>query len=109
MPSWLADWGSAAGLYDFVRRYRDGAAALTVLILATIPFFYGGAQFANLDMLVAGLVTLCVLAAVDTVLRAPCGRERGLQAAGLWRNAQNRLAAKVANARPIRIRASNRS
>lgn len=70
-PSWLAAWGACVALYCFVRRYRDHAAAtLTVLILATLPFFYGGAQFANLDMLVAGMITLCVLAAVDTVLRA---------------------------------------
>lgn len=32
-----------------------------------------------------------------------------LQAAGLWRNAQSRLAANVANANPTRIRASNTS
>ncbi|PTN50275.1 dolichyl-phosphate-mannose--protein mannosyltransferase, partial [Achromobacter xylosoxidans] len=70
VPSWLAAWGAVAALYCFVRRYRDTeTAALTVLVLATMPFFYGGAQFANLDMLVAGLITLCVLAAVDTALR----------------------------------------
>lgn len=74
VPSWLAAWGAAAALYCFVRRYRDAsAAALTVLVLATMPFFYGGAQFANLDMLVAGMITLCVLAAVDTVLRVERG------------------------------------
>jgi len=83
LPSWLAAWGSAAGLYYFVRRYRDGAAAaLTVLILSTIPFFYGGAQFANLDMLVAGMISLCVLASVDTVLRAERGQPyRGMSLA----------------------------
>ncbi len=74
VPSWLAAWGAAAALYCFVRRYRDAsAAALTVLVLATIPFFYGGAQFANLDMLVAGMITLCVLAAADAVLRVERG------------------------------------
>jgi len=74
VPSWLAAWAAAAAMYAFVRRYRDTSTAmLTVLILATMPFFYGGAQFANLDMLVAGMITLCVLAATDTVLR----EERG--------------------------------
>ncbi len=74
VPSWLAAWAAAAAMYAFVRRYRDPATAMTtVLILATMPFFYGGAQFANLDMLVAGMITLCVLAATDTVLR----EERG--------------------------------
>lgn len=83
VPSWLAAWGSSVALYYFVRRYRDGAAAtLTVLVLSTLPFFYGGAQFANLDMLVAGMITLCVLAAVDTVLRAEHGRPyRGMSLA----------------------------
>ncbi len=75
VPSWLAAWGAAAALYGFLRRYRDAASAtLTVLILATMPFFYGGAQFANLDMLVAGMITLCLLAAADTVLRAERGQ-----------------------------------
>ncbi|WP_313388517.1 ArnT family glycosyltransferase, partial [Achromobacter aegrifaciens] len=75
VPSWLAAWGAVAALYCFVRRYRDTeTAALTVLVLATMPFFYGGAQFANLDMLVAGLITLCVLAAVDTALRVERGQ-----------------------------------
>lgn len=74
LPSWLAAWSAAAGLYVFVRRHRDAAAAsLTVLVLCTVPFFYGGAQFANLDMLVAGLITLCVLAAAETVLRVERG------------------------------------
>ncbi|AVJ30847.1 ArnT family glycosyltransferase [Achromobacter spanius] len=80
VPSWLAAWAAAAGLYVFVRRYRDPfAATLSVLALCTMPFFYGGAQFANLDMLVAGLITLCVLAAADTALRV----ERGEGARGM--------------------------
>ncbi|MCR2157795.1 hypothetical protein NSX53_23670, partial [Salmonella enterica] len=54
--------------------YRDAATAtLTALVLATVPFFYGGSQFANLDMLVAGMITLCVLAAADTALRVERG------------------------------------
>ena len=44
----------------FVLRHRDRATAtMTTLILACMPFFYGGAQFANLDMLVAGMISLC--------------------------------------------------
>ncbi|HYG43408.1 MAG TPA: glycosyltransferase family 39 protein [Bordetella sp.] len=75
LPSWLAAWGTLAGLYGFVRRYRDAATAtLAAVILATLPFYYGGAQFANTDMLVAGLVALCVLAGADAVLSAEAGR-----------------------------------
>lgn len=74
LPSLLASWAAITAVYGFVRRYRDAATAtLTVLVLATVPFFYGGSQFANLDMLVAGMITLCVLAAADTVLRAERG------------------------------------
>ena len=74
LPSLLASWAAIAALYGFVRRYRDAATAtLTALVLATVPFFYGGSQFANLDMLVAGMITLCVLAAADTVLRVERG------------------------------------
>lgn len=74
VPSALAAWAASAALYGFVRRHRDRAAAtLTILILCTIPFFYGGAQFANMDMLGAALITLCVLASVDTVMRQEQG------------------------------------
>jgi len=87
LPSWLAAWGALAGVYGFVRRYRDAAAAtMAAVVLATMPFYYGGAQFANTDMLVAGLVSLCVLAGADAVLRAQAGRPHramSLAAAGL--------------------------
>jgi 4-amino-4-deoxy-L-arabinose transferase-like glycosyltransferase len=74
VASWLAAWAAAVALYAFVRRYRGAAAAtLALLVLATLPFFYGGAQFANLDMLVAGMIALTTLAGADTVLRATRG------------------------------------
>jgi len=79
MPSWLAAWAALAGLYAFVRRYRSAACATAaVVILATMPFYYGAAQFANTDMLVAGLVTLAVLAGADAVLRAEAGERHRL-------------------------------
>ncbi|MCD0502191.1 ArnT family glycosyltransferase [Bordetella petrii] len=75
LPSWLAAWSALAGLYAFLRGHRDAATAtLATAILATLPFYYGGAQFANTDMLVAGLLSLCVLAGADAVLRAGAGR-----------------------------------
>ena len=70
-PSVRAAWLAAAGLYLFVRRRRDaGTAAVATLILVTLPFFYGAAQFANLDMLVASLISLCILAGAEALLRA---------------------------------------
>lgn len=74
LPSWLAGWLTAMAVYAFMRRYRGGrAAAVAMLVLATQPFFFGGAQFANLDMLVAGMISLTTLAGADTVMRAVRG------------------------------------
>ncbi len=74
-PSLLAAWLSLAGMHTFVRAYRgETAARATTLLLASLPLFFGGAQFANLDMLVAGMITLCVLASADTVMRRAQGR-----------------------------------
>jgi hypothetical protein len=72
--SLLAATFAAAGLYLFIRRYRNSqVATLTVVILLTQPIFYAGAQFANLDMLVAGLISLTVLAGAEAVLRLEKG------------------------------------
>ena len=74
LPSWLAAWISALALYFFIRKHRGIAqATLTLVILVTMPYFYGGAQYANLDMLVAGMITLTVLAGAEAVLRSQTG------------------------------------
>jgi 4-amino-4-deoxy-L-arabinose transferase-like glycosyltransferase len=81
LPSLLAAAALAAGVYAFVRRYRGATAALVaVLALVTQPFLYGAAQFANLDMLVAGLIGLTTLAGASVVLRAESGEPRRLMA-----------------------------
>lgn len=68
--SLLAATFAAAGLYLFVRRHRNSQiATLAVTILLTQPIFYAGAQFANLDTLVAGLISLTILAGAEAVLR----------------------------------------
>ncbi len=55
--------------YLFVRRWMSAPIArATVLILATCPFFYGGAQYANHDMLVAGCITATICFAAHTIL-----------------------------------------
>ncbi|HCQ49712.1 MAG TPA: dolichyl-phosphate-mannose--protein mannosyltransferase, partial [Achromobacter sp.] len=70
VPSLLGAWSAGAGLYAFVSRYRNVAQARwAVVILGLMPLFFGAAQFANMDMLVASMITLCVLAAADTALR----------------------------------------
>ena len=75
LPSLLGAWSAGAGLYAFVLRYRNAVQARwSVVVLGSMPLFFGAAQFANMDMLVASMITLCVLAAADTALR----REQGL-------------------------------
>ncbi|WP_424626258.1 ArnT family glycosyltransferase [Achromobacter marplatensis] len=75
VPSLIGAWSAGAGLYAFVSRYRNVAQARwAVAILGLMPLFFGAAQFANMDMLVASMITLCVLAAADTALRREAGR-----------------------------------
>ena len=69
----LGGWLMGAALYLHLRR-RQGArvAAIALGVLATSPFFFIGAQYANHDMLVAGLITAvlaCLLRALEDPLR----------------------------------------
>jgi len=75
LPSLLAAWGVAMALYFFLRRWRgEGTALIGLLALLTQPFFYGSAQYANLDMLVAALIGMTMLAGATAVLRADAGQ-----------------------------------
>ena len=79
LASMLAATAAALALYLFVRRWRSGhEAAVAVLVLAAQPFFFGGAQFAGLDMLVAGCITLTVLLSAHAVLLAAEARPHRL-------------------------------
>ncbi len=75
----------AAALYLLTRRWigeRHACAVLAVLLLQ--PFFFGAAQFANLDMLVAGCIAASIAAAAHAVLLMR--EQRSAQAAifGAW-------------------------
>ncbi|MDN4588781.1 glycosyl transferase family 39 [Xenophilus aerolatus] len=75
LPSLVGAWLAAGALFWFLRRHASHAQArLATAVLCSAPFFYVGAQFANLDMLVAGCISACVLAAVDAALARECGR-----------------------------------
>lgn len=55
--------------YIFIRRWMSASVArAALLILATCPFFYGGAQYANHDMLVAGCITATICFAAYAIL-----------------------------------------
>lgn len=79
---WAARLASALGaivaagaLYLFVRRYADKRlATLSVAVLVTQPMFFAGAQYANLDMLVAGMISATIACGASAILRL----ERGL-------------------------------
>ena len=69
-------WVMGAALFMAVRRWHGPQQArLALLVLATCPFFFIGGQYANLDMLVGGLITATVLA----FARAVDGRDRSLR------------------------------
>lgn len=75
VASLLAATAAATGLFAFVRRWADRRLArATVLVAVTMPLFYGAAQYANLDMLVAGCIAAAILLAAHASLSMESGR-----------------------------------
>jgi 4-amino-4-deoxy-L-arabinose transferase-like glycosyltransferase len=69
IPSLLGAFGAAVLMFVFARRWSGATTArATLLVLVTQPAFFIGAQFANLDMLVAGCMSMTVLALAHAVL-----------------------------------------
>ncbi|MDB5857810.1 MAG: hypothetical protein JWQ76_1499 [Ramlibacter sp.] len=99
---WAARLASVAGataaayaMYRFTLRWTGATGARAVLVvLATHPMFFLGAQFANLDMLVASCITLAIVLLADSVLRAERGEPFHLVLAGAWTSAAAGLMAK---------------
>jgi 4-amino-4-deoxy-L-arabinose transferase-like glycosyltransferase len=61
--SFVGAWVMGAALLLAMRRWHGPrAAAIALGVLATMPFFFVGAQYANHDMLVGGLIAAAVLA-----------------------------------------------
>ena len=71
----LAALVAAFGFHAATRR-RAGAsiAGAALVVLATMPFFFGAAQFANLDMLVAAFIALTIVFAAEAALDLRDGR-----------------------------------
>ncbi len=66
---------AAGATWRLMQRWVSPAAALWGLaIVGTMPLFYGGAQYANHDMLVAGFISGAIAFAADALL----SRETGL-------------------------------
>jgi 4-amino-4-deoxy-L-arabinose transferase-like glycosyltransferase len=65
----LGAWLGAVSLYLFVRRWaNERTALLTLVALLVQPLFFVGAQFANLDMLVAGCITATIVSLAHVAL-----------------------------------------
>jgi 4-amino-4-deoxy-L-arabinose transferase-like glycosyltransferase len=70
--SFVGAWLMGAALLLAMRRWHGPrAAALALGVLATMPFFFVGAQYANHDMLVGGLIAAAVLAIARAVDAPP--------------------------------------
>ncbi len=61
LASVFGAWLGAMALFLFLRRWSSlRHAQASVLALVTMPYWFGGAQYANLDMLVAGCITATI-------------------------------------------------
>lgn len=81
LASILAATAATAGLFAFVRRWAGRRLARSsAIVLATMPLFYGGAQYANLDMLVAACIagTILLVAHASLALEAGCPHRTAL-------------------------------
>ena len=72
----LGAWLGAMSLFLFVRRWADERTALLTLVALLVqPLFFVGAQFANMDMVVAGCITATIVSLAHAALcmegRAP--------------------------------------
>lgn len=66
---------SAFTLYRFaLRQTSPDGARLALLVLVTAPLFYGSAQFASLDMLVAGFISSTTVLAAEAAINVSTGR-----------------------------------
>ncbi|MGB3835413.1 ArnT family glycosyltransferase [Castellaniella sp.] len=81
--------------YVFLRRYeRVSVARRATLILAVQPFLFGAAHYANLDMLVAALMGLTVMAGAHAVFQHQLQRPSHYAVLGMYALAAGGFMAK---------------
>ncbi|MFW8567163.1 ArnT family glycosyltransferase [Orrella sp. 11846] len=69
-PSLLSAWLTAMAMFLFVRRHRGAETGLvTLIVMSSTLYYFGAAEYANLDMLVAAMITLTILAGAEAVSR----------------------------------------
>ena len=70
--SMLGGWLMGASMYLALKRWHGPRLALLALVvLATSPFFFVASQYANHDMLVAGLISTAIVALLRAVEQPP--------------------------------------
>jgi len=85
----------AGALFLLVRRWGGERLALwSTVALVTQPFWFGGAQYANLDMLVAGCISATIALAAHAVLAQQAGQPHRLALYGAYALAGLGLLAK---------------
>lgn len=73
----LGGCAAAAALFLFARRWvGQPAAKRALLVLVSQPLFFIGAQYANLDMLVAGCIAVTVCSLANAALAESAGEQR---------------------------------
>ena len=85
LASCLGAMLSAGAAYLLIRRWMSHSISRWyLLILATTPLFYGGAQYANHDMLVAGFISMAIALTADAVLSLQATQPWRMQLIGGW-------------------------
>ncbi|MEO7057462.1 MAG: glycosyltransferase family 39 protein [Caldimonas sp.] len=93
-PLFGAFVGGLGFIWFIARRVGIVQARWTGVVLLTLPFFFGGAQFANLDMLVAGFIALAIVFAADAALAIDNGEPHRLALVAAWAAAALGILAK---------------
>ena len=85
LASLFAAMLGATALYRLAGRWvGERTARWTVLVLATEPFFFGAAQFANLDLLVSTFIAVAILLTAHAALLVREGRPPGIALVIAW-------------------------
>lgn len=75
LPSMLGAWLASMSLLVLARRYTCTSTAITAaIIFLTMPFAYLAAQYANMDMLLAGCMCACTACAFIATIESELGK-----------------------------------
>ncbi|MGC4059682.1 MAG: glycosyltransferase family 39 protein [Aquabacterium sp.] len=95
LASVLGALAGALAVHMLAKRWAGPRlAGWSTLVLVTQPFWFGGAQYANLDMLVAGCISAAIAFAAHAVLAREAGRPFRLALYGAYAFAGLGLLAK---------------